>query len=120
MAAISGLANAASAPEQRMKTIKALKGVAEPRKGYRWALGANVGSLPTKEQLRTDRQIAHDFVYGDLVHADPKARKRLRMIPEDDRLFAAVVWIADATRRTLATKQLIADLTEAGHLPSRS
>jgi hypothetical protein len=25
-----------------------------------------------------------------------------------------VVWIADATRRTLATKQLIADLTEAG------
>jgi hypothetical protein len=42
------------------------------------------------------------------------------MIPEDDRLFAAVVWAAGATRRTLATKQLIADLTEAGHLPSAS
>ncbi len=120
-AAMSGLAKAASAPAEQMDMIKALKKAWQNHdKGYRWALGANVGSLPTKDQLRTDRQIAHDFVYGNLVHADPEARERLRLIPVDDRLFAAVVWVADATRRTLATKQLIVDPTEAGHLPSRS
>lgn len=45
------------------------------------------------------------------MHADPEARKRLRHISEDERLFAAVVWVADATK--LATEQLIIDLTDA-------
>jgi hypothetical protein len=65
--------------------------------------------------LRTDRQIARDFLYGDLVHADAEARRRLRIVPYDERLLAAVVWVAKAIRLTQATKQLIIDLEDGGY-----
>ncbi len=70
--------------------------------------------------MRTDRQIARDFLYGKLVHADPEARQRLRSVPENEQLLAAVVWVADATRLTQATKQLIIDLQDGGYFTSRS
>lgn len=116
--AMGGLAQ--SAPEPQRQAIKQLKKTWQDMDtGYRWSVAVNVGAPPEPEQHRTDRQIARDFVYGDLVHADPEARQRLRLIPEGDRLLAAVVWVADAIRRTQATKQLIVDLKDAGYLTPR-
>jgi hypothetical protein len=85
----------------------------------RWGMASSLSPLPDDQRWRNDRQIARDFIYGDLLHADPEARRRLRGIPEDERLPAAAVWVADATRLTLATKQLILELRDAGLLTPR-
>jgi hypothetical protein len=119
MNAISGLAQAGADDEQKA-TIRSLRDAWRSfEKSRRWAVGVSKEPSITHGQMRSDREIARDFLYGDLVHADPEARKRLRHISEDERLLAAVVWVADATRLTLATKQLIIDLTDAGVLSPR-
>lgn len=70
-------------------------------------------------EMRNDRQIAHDFLYGYLVHHDVDARERLKGVPEAERLIAATVWAADAIKLTLATRQLIIDLRDGGYLSPR-
>ncbi|QXG77484.1 hypothetical protein KUM42_08265 [Modestobacter sp. L9-4] len=116
--AIGGLAR--SAGNEHKATIKALKEAWRTfDKSYRWAVAVSKEPNFTAGQFRNDRQIARDFLYGDLVHADADARQRLANISPEERLLAAVVWVADATRLTLATKQLIVDLTDAGALAAR-
>jgi hypothetical protein len=116
--AIGGLAQ--PAPDEQRALVKMLKKAWKRQEdNYRWSMGASRTPGDRSGQLRTDRQIARDFLYGDLVHADPEARARIRYIPQSERLLAAVVWVADATRLTLATKQLIVDLRDAGSLTPR-
>jgi hypothetical protein len=117
--AIGGLAR--GAPEEIKQVIKALKKAwRSDEEGYRWSFGVGgAGVAPEHGRLRTDRQIARDFLYGKLVHADPEARQRLRFVPEDEQLLAAVVWAADATRLTQATKKLIIDLRDGGYFTPR-
>jgi len=109
-----------SGSEQELATIKALKNAWQSfEKSYRWSMGTSFSRGIPPGQMRNDRQIARDFIYGDLVHADPEARARLRHISMDDRVLAAVVWVTDATCLTQATKQLAIDLDDAGSLAPR-
>ena len=119
MNAMGGLAQ--GAPQLQQELIKSLRNAWQSHeRSYRWAMTSS--KAPTSmgaEVWRTDRQIAQDFLYGDLVHADPEARRRLRHISESERLRAAVVWVGDAVRLTQATKQLYVDLRDGGCLTSR-
>ena len=118
--AIGALAQ--GAPQSTRDTVKQLKRAwQDNHDSYRWSFGAaaSVGDRPGPAELRTDRQIARDFLYGDLVHADVDARQRLRMMPEEERLQAATVWVAEAVRLTEATRRLIIDLQDAGCLVPR-
>lgn len=108
------------APEQAQATVKALKkGWQGHDKSHRWSLAVSANTV-LNGQWRTDRQIAHDFIYGELLHANADARQRLKHVPIDERLRAALVWVADATRLTQATKQLYVDLEDAGYLITRT
>lgn len=116
--AIGALAQ--NAPAETLEVVKTVRKAWQEVEGAsRWEVASSLSPLPDAERSRTDRQIARDFLYGDLVHADPKARQRLIGISPDERLMAAVVWVADATRLTLATKQLIIDLRDGGYLTPR-
>ena len=109
---------AQGAPEPQRELVKLLKKAWKQHDtGYRWSLGStrNGGS----GEMRNDRQIAHDFLYGDLVHAADDARQRLRGVPQGARLVAATAWAADAIKLTLATKQLVVDLRDGGYLSPR-
>ncbi len=108
------------ADDEQRALIKALRDAWRSfERSYRWAMGVSKDPTIIRGQMRSDLEIGRDFLYGDLVHADPEARRRLRHVPEGDRLLAAVVWVADATKLTLATKQLVIDLTDAGVLSPR-
>lgn len=69
--------------------------------------------------LRSDRQVAADWLYGDLVHADPERRRRIQHLSEGDRLMAGLLWVKDGILLTRATQQLIIDLETAGELKPR-
>jgi len=88
--------------------------------GYRWKMtSAIVDGPPLMGRMLSDREIARDFMYGDLVHADPDARARLKHVPMEDRLWAAASWITDAIKLTETTRRIIIDLIDAGALASR-
>lgn len=102
--------------KQAVRTLK--KAWHQDENNYRWSLGiASAGDPPG--QMRTDRQIARDWLYGDFVHADAEAQRRLRNVPREERLFAAASWLADVIRLTRATKQMYVDLRDAGCLTPR-
>lgn len=115
--AMGGLAQ--GAPQLQQELVKVLKKSWQAHdKGYRWAF-ATSKNPHLAGAWRNDRQIARDFLYGELVHADADARRRLRYVPESERLQAAVVWVADAIRLTQATKQLYVDLKDGQYLTKR-
>ena len=102
--------------KQGLRSLK--KAWAQDEDHYRWSLGiATAGDPPG--QMRTDRQIARDWLYGDLVHADAEARRRLRNVPRHERLLAALSWVSDVIKLTQATKQACVDLRDAGCLAPR-
>jgi hypothetical protein len=73
---------AAGAPEPQRELVRSLKRAWKQHEtGYRWALGSTRSG--GSGEMRNDRQIARDFLYGHLVHADADARQRLRGIPEE-------------------------------------
>lgn len=117
--AISGLAQ--GAPDEQRAVIKVCKKAWVAHEGSsRWQMiSSRVEGPPLMDRMRTDREIARDFIYGDLVHADAEARARLRHIPMEDRLLATTTWITDAIRLAEATRRLIIDLTDAGSLSPR-
>lgn len=53
------------------------------------------------------------------MHADAEARLRLRNVPREERLLAALSWVGDVITLTQATKQAIVDLQDAGCLAAR-
>ncbi len=109
---------AQGAPEPQRELVKLLKKAWEQHEtGYRWAIGSTRSG--GSREMRNDRQIARDFLYGDLMHADAAARQRLRGVPQGERLVAATAWAADAIKLTLATKQLVVDLRDGGYLSPR-
>ena len=115
--AMAGLAQ--SAPQRERDLIKVLKKAWRCHdEGYRWAMTSS-GDAGGSGVWRNDREIARDFLYGELVHADVDARRRLRHVPESARLQAAVVWVADSIRLTQATKQLCVDLIDGGYFTKR-
>lgn len=79
-----------------------------------WFMQAGTESDMTPQT--SDRQIAKDWLYGDLIHADAEAQYRIRHIPEDDRIMAALLWVKDSILLTRATYQLIVDLEDLGEL----
>jgi len=85
----------------------------------RWGLAVatavdDFGTAP----FRSDRAIAWDWLYGDLLHADPDRRQRLRHVPDTERIMAGLLWVKDAILLTRATQQLITDLEQTGELRS--
>lgn len=119
--AISGLVHEGrTASPGQAELLKALRKAWQDHEGaWRWKVGSSRDNSPGAQELRTDRQIARDFLYGDLVHADADARRRLRLVPEDERFVAAGVWATDAVRLVQATKRLIIDFEAAGLFPAR-
>lgn len=85
----------------------------------RWGLAvASAADDAGEAPFRSDRAIAWDWLYGDLLHADPDRRQRLRHVPESERIMAGLLWVKDAVLLTMATQHLITDLEEAGGLRS--
>lgn len=118
MKAISGLAR--DHPSDHQAVIRPLRDAWRSfEKNHRWSLGVATEVSGLDGAMRTDRQIARDFLYGGLVHADPDARQRLTDVSVEDRLIAAVVWVTDTIRLTEATRRLILDLKDAGALAPR-
>ncbi|MGY1608739.1 hypothetical protein [Geodermatophilus sp. SYSU D00700] len=117
--ALKGLAQHHASDAEKVQVQKLKEAWQKQEESYRWSMGASKAPGDRAGQMRTDRQIARDFLYGDLVHADPEARARIRYIPQNERLLAAVVWVADATKLTQATKQLYIDLGNTGSLTPR-
>jgi hypothetical protein len=106
-------------PTAVKKELRALKKAwAQDEDSYRWSLGIATAGDPLG-QMRTDRQIARDWLYGDLVHADAEARRRLHNVPREERLSAALSWVSDVIKLTQATKQAVVDLRDVGCLAPR-
>jgi hypothetical protein len=70
-------------------------------------------------ELRTDRQIAMDWLYADVVHADTARQEAIRHIPEEDRLLAGVLLVRDGIVLTDSTTKLINALEAADALSGR-
>lgn len=81
-----------------------------------WAAGVSVPSKEHKSGLRTDRQIAEDYIYGKLVHRDPQRLKRLEYLNESTMEQAAVLWAKDGILLAEQTCRLIQKLIDDGHL----
>lgn len=102
--------------------VKALaKAVSSAWKGFdsqrTWAMEAGkFGEKPDTTGQLWDRQIAHDWLYGYVIHNDLDAQHRIRYISPDDRMMAGLLWVKDATLLVRATQQLIVDLEDVGAL----
>lgn len=118
MKGIGYLAQAAPQPQRDFIKLGRKAWAAHDR-STRWSLAVSEGGHDFSK-MRTDREIARDFIYADLVHADAEARARLRLIPRSERLLAATTWVTDAIKLTEVTRRLIIDLTDAGCLAARS
>lgn len=102
--------------KQALRSLK--KAWDKDEDNYRWSLGVATARDPPGQML-TDRQIARDWLYGDFVHADPDAQRRLRNIPREHRLLAAGSWVRDVALLTEATRRAYIDLRDAGCLLPR-
>lgn len=106
-------------PAEVKQVLRSLKKAwAKDEDNYRWSMGVAIAGDPPGQML-TDRQIARDWLYADLVHADADARQRIRHIPREHRLLAATSWVTDIATLTQATKQTYIDLRDAGCLTPR-
>jgi hypothetical protein len=84
-----------------------------------WAMEVRKIDDPTETSgVLWDRDIAKSWLYGDLVHADPAAQDKIRLISSDDRLWAGLLWVKDAVLLIRATQQTIIDLEDSGELVS--
>ena len=70
-------------------------------------------------EMRTDRQIAMDWLYADVVHADQAHQDAIRHIPEQDRLLAGTLLVRDGIVLTDSTTKLIGALEAASALTGR-
>jgi hypothetical protein len=109
---------AQAAPRESRRVIIDVKTAwKELTRGMYWSLAVAAdaegrGSAP----MRTDREIALDWLYGDLVHADPQRRHHLRNVPRHYKVLAGLLWAKDGILLTRATQQLITDLSDLGQL----
>lgn len=118
MTAIGGLTR--EAPSHQKAATRAVRDAWRSfEKSNRWSMGVATEASGLEGAMRTDRQIARDFLYGDLVHAEADAQRRLAGVSREDRLIAAVPWVSDAIHLTEATRRLILDLKDAGVLTPR-
>lgn len=116
---MNGLAYLAQeAPTESRQVIIEVKAAwKELTRGMYWSLAVAADAKDRDESpMRTDREIALDWLYGDLVHADPQRRDRLKNIPHHYRVLAGLLWAKDGILLTRATQQLIADLDNLGQL----
>jgi hypothetical protein len=118
MTSIGYLAQGASTENRQV--IAALRSAwKELTDGMYWSLAVAADAEGRESApMHSDRQIATDWLYGDLVHADPKRRRRIRHVPEGYRILAGLLWAKDGILLTRATQQLIVDLEDRGELSS--
>jgi len=85
-------------------------------RGSRYAVAVATEGPPELSAMRSDRDIAEDYVYGRYIHDDPERRARIRHLPEGEARMAALLWAKDAILLTQATQQLLVDLETDGQL----
>jgi hypothetical protein len=73
-----------------------------------------VGIRPDAGEMRTDRQIAMDYLYGSLIHHNAENRSRNRYVGDGAIRQAVALWVRDAILLTEATRRMILDLLEQG------
>lgn len=105
------------APEVKA-VVKAVKTAWQGFDGQRtWAMEAGeFGENPDTTGQLWDRQIAHDWLYGYVIHNDLDAQHRIRYISPDDRMMAGLLLTKDAILLVRATQQLVVDLEGVGAL----
>lgn len=75
---------------------------------------AKIDSSETTPQV-SDTQLAAAWLYGDLVHADPRGDKTAgRLFPVKERYSAAVTYFAHAAALCLTTLDLVMELHDLG------
>jgi hypothetical protein len=86
-----------------------------------WSLGVSGGVEDgDSATMRSDREIAGDWLYGDLIHADPQRRQKIRHIPDHYKLLAGLLWVKDSILMVRATQQVIIDLQNQNELRAPS
>jgi hypothetical protein len=90
-----------------------------PKSPY-WSMAGIDQSTGVSMGYQNDRQIAEAWLYADLVHADPVRAHEIRLVPEEQRLVAATLWVKDAILLTRATQMLLIDLEDASEIPKRT
>jgi hypothetical protein len=108
---------ATGTPDETRAVIKELRKAWQTLPGSMYySVGSARGPAVEGTVMRTDRQIALDYLYGELVHADRERIERLKFLPEGEKYIAALLWTKDGLLLTRATQQLITDLEADGAL----
>jgi hypothetical protein len=82
----------------------------------RWTLQVGATNGEWQTEMRSDRAIAMDWLYADVVHADVQRQEAIKHIPEEDRLMAGLLLVRDGVVYTRSSQNLIRALKEAGAL----
>ena len=82
----------------------------------RWNLQVGATNGEWQTETRSDRAIAMDWLYADVVHADVQRQEAIKHIPEEDRLMAGLLLVRDGVVYTRSSQNLIRALKEAGAL----
>lgn len=86
----------------------------------RWYLIVGDVAGTWQSQRMSDRDIAMNWLYADVIHATAENQKAIAHISEDERLYCGLVLVRDGVVLTMNTRRLIAHLDTSGHLTARS
>ena len=85
----------------------------------RWDVQVGAANGEWQTETRSDRAIAMDWLYADVVHADAQRQDAIKHIPEEERLMAGLLLVRDGVVYTRSSLNLIRALEEAGSLSPR-
>ncbi|MFE4501703.1 hypothetical protein ACFRFQ_17765 [Rhodococcus sp. NPDC056743] len=82
----------------------------------------SAGGIPISEgegatfPLLKDRQIAIDWLYGELLHYDVERRERIKHVGEETKFQAGLLWAKDSIILVWSVKNLIVALQDSSRL----
>jgi hypothetical protein len=73
---------------------------------------ASVADATEESPMRSDREIAKDHLYGNLLHRDVDRRRRIALLSDTTLLYATTLYVKDGVLLCEATSRFIIDAVD--------